>query len=514
MKKRIIISVMILSIFIASSGLKITANELSFDSTVSINVEQDLPYFDNVVLITWDGTNAEWFEKLIDNGTLANSQRVLENGFRQFVRVASHRTSTDPGLATLESGYGPDITGIYYNQFGGGTLKLAIPEGLSTFERLKNSFGTDIQTSLFFSWGNAPIDTTYMAQSSDYWGSIYNNTIREEVDYYWGSENLSWVPDDPETYSAIITPFDEDVGMYRNPLLKAEYLGNKAANWVGNHTNERFYLRMHFTEPDQAGHGFGVTESEFSKIITPEYMQSLVTCDIATGMVYDVLETAGVLDKTLFIVGSDHGMYYRSHDANPWPADQWPKSETTFLFSNSSVQHSLGDVPIKQKDISPTILAAMGVDLSLLTPAYVNDEDTGIPLWDFTEDDIPSIREIKFQIEGEDYQVLDNGAKIGNVFNISMNVLEWCRDYDATLEIDGTVFDANITRSDFVRWYNVDTSSLSGGSKTLLFTLTDTFGNTATIEISDISTAPISIWFSITGLLVVGSIIYIKRRNK
>ncbi|MCK5409168.1 MAG: hypothetical protein KAJ30_02800, partial [Candidatus Heimdallarchaeota archaeon] len=119
-----------------------------------------------------------------------------------------------------------------------------------------------------------------------------------------------------------------------------------------------------------------------------------------------------------------------------------------------------------------------------------------------------------FQKEGEGYQVLDNGAKIGNIFNISMNVLEWCRDYDATLEIDGTVFDANITKSDFVRWYNIDTSSLSGGSKTLLFTLTDTFGNTATIEISDISTAPISIWFSITGLLVVGSIIYIKRRNK
>ncbi|MCK5141353.1 MAG: sulfatase-like hydrolase/transferase, partial [Candidatus Heimdallarchaeota archaeon] len=371
MKKSIIISVMILSIFIASSGLKITANEISFDSIVSINEEQDLPYFDNVVLITWDGTNAEWFEKLIDNGTLVNSQRVLENGFRQFVRVVSHRTSTDTGLTTLESGYGPDITGIYFNQFGGGTEKLSIPEGLTTFERLKESFGTGIQTSMFFSWGNARLDTIYMAQSLENWGSIYNNAIGDEIDYYWGSENLSWVPDNPETYSAIITPFNEDIGMYRTPLLKAEYLGSKAVDWVGNHTSERFYLRMHFTEPDQAGHGYGVTESEFSKIITPEYMQSLVDCDIATGMVYDVLETAGLLDKTLFIVGADHGMYYRSHDSNPWPADQWPKSETTFLFSNSSVQHPLGDVPIKQKDISPTILASMGVDLSLLTPAYV-----------------------------------------------------------------------------------------------------------------------------------------------
>lgn len=506
---------MILSIFIASNGIKLTANELSFDSAVVINEDQDLPNFDNVVLITWDGVNSEWYNKLIDNGTLANSQRVLDNGFKQFVRVASHRTGTDPGLTTLESGYGPDITGIYYNQFGPGTEKLSIPEGLTTFERLKENIGTDIQTSLFFSWGNAPIDPTYMAQSEGNWGSIYGNIeIGKDLDYYFAAENLTWVPDDPETLSAVIFPFDEDINSYRSPLLKAEYLGNKAVNWVANHTSERFYLRMHLTEPDQAGHGYGVTESEFSKVITPEYMKALVDCDIATGMVYDVLEAAGILEKTLFIIGSDHGMYYRSHDAAPWPADNWAKSETTFIFSNTSVSHPLGDVPIKQKDISPTILASMGVDLSLLTPAYVNDDDTGIPLWDFSEDNSPSIRDMSFQIDGDPYQLLEDGSKIGNLFNISVDVLEWCRDYNATLEIDGTVFDADVVRSDFVRWYNVDTSSLSGGSKTLLFTLTDTFGNTATIEVSDISTAPISIWFSITGLLVVGSVIYIRRRNK
>lgn len=45
MKKRIIISVMMLSIFIASSGLKITANELSFGSIVSINEEQEFTIF-------------------------------------------------------------------------------------------------------------------------------------------------------------------------------------------------------------------------------------------------------------------------------------------------------------------------------------------------------------------------------------------------------------------------------------------------------------------------------------
>ncbi|MBY9001832.1 MAG: alkaline phosphatase family protein [Candidatus Heimdallarchaeota archaeon] len=516
MKKRIFISVMILMIFIASSGLKITANELILESISVINEEQDIPYFDNVVLITWDGTNSEWFKRLIDNGTLVNSQRVLENGYQQLVRVTSHITSTDPGLATLETGYGPEIQGIFSNQFGAGSEKLSISDGLSTFERLEDNFGTEIQTSMFFSWATNSFNGTYINQDPDMWDSIYGNIERgKEVDYWFASENLTWVPGDTETLSAILNPFAESINMYRTPLLKAEYLGNKAAAWVTNHTNERFYLRMHLTEPDQAGHGFGVTQTEWSDAITPEYMQSLVDCDLAVGSVYDVLESAGVLDKTLFIIGSDHGMYYRGHDASSWPADNWVKSETTFVFSNTSVQNPLGsNVPINQKDIAPTIVAAMGVDLSSLSPAYVGDDDTGIPIWELSDNQSPTINSISYQRNDEDYQLLSDGSRIGKLFNLSMSVLEWCTVYDATLEIDGIVFDANSTSSKSVRWYNVDTSSLSGGSKTLLFTLTDAFGNTATLEVNNVKTAPISMWISITGLLVLGSIIYIRKRNK
>ena len=60
---------------------------------------------------------------------------------------------------------------------------------------------------------------------------------------------------------------------------------------------------------------------------------------------------------------------------------------------------------------------------------------------------------------------------------------------------------------------NVDTSELTGGGKTFLFTLTDTFGNKATLEINRVKAAPLSLWISITGLLALSSIIYIRKRK-
>ncbi len=505
---------MILMIFFAASGLKITANDIILKSTITLSEEQEDPYFDNVVLITWDGTNAKWFSKLVNNGTLVNSQRVLENGFEQLVRVTTQKVSTNPCLSTLETGYSAAIHGVVRNVFGAGSTKLAIPDGLTTFERLKDSFGSGVQIASLFPWGNAQFDYTYININPTHWDPIFSNVGKgTDVDYWFSSENLTWIPDDPETMSATLYPFSETLGKYPHYLLNAEFLGNKAAEWVTNHTDERFYLRLHVTEPDQAA-SYGVTTTRYSKEISPEYMESLVISDRAVGAVYDVLEAAGVLDKTLFIIGADHGMDYNTHGGDPWPALNWARSETTFIFSNTSVQHSLGKIPITQKSISPTILAAMGVDLSLISPSYVGNEDTGIPLWEFSDTEIPTIKDIQYQRDGEELELLSDGSRTGKLFNITMNILEWCTENDATLEIDGIVFDANTTSSGLCKWINIDTSEMSGGGKTFLFTLTDTFGNTATLEIESVKAAPLSMWISISSLLAISSIIYIRKRNK
>ena len=502
-------------IFFAASGLEITARDIIVNSAITLTEEQDQPYFENVVLITWDGTNAEWFSKLTNNGTLEYSQRILESGFEKLVRVTTQKTSTNPGLATLETGYSPEIHLIDDNYFSSLTIKKSIPKGLTTFERLKESFGSDIQIASFFPWGNSQFDYTYLNLHPDHWDPVFFNVGRgTDVDYWFGAENLSFVPGDPETMSAVIMPFNEGAQKYPHYILRDDFMGNKAAEWLVNHTDERFYLRLHMTQVDQAGHAYGVTTKEWINEVTPEYMEALIVADRATGAIYDVLESAGILNKTLIIIGTDHGMHYRSHGGDPWPALDWARSEMTFIFSNSSVQHSLGKVPITQKCISPTILAAMGVDLSLISPAYVGDDDTGIPLWEFSDTEIPTIYSVQYQRAGGELKELTDGSRTGDLFNITMNILEWCTEIEAKLEIDGTVFDADTTASNLCKWINVDTSEMSGGGKTFLFSLTDTFGNTATLEIKRVKAAPLSMWISISGLLALSSIIYIRKRNK
>ncbi|MHA1200701.1 MAG: sulfatase-like hydrolase/transferase, partial [Candidatus Heimdallarchaeaceae archaeon] len=428
MKKYVYTSMIIFLIFFATSGLSLSSSETIFTSSVISIEEQTIPYFDNVVLFTWDGTNAEWFSKLVNDGTLVNCQRVLENGFEQLVRVTTQSVSTNPCLSTLETGYSQEIHGITRNVFGAGSEKPAIPDGMTTFERLKDSFGSEVQTAAFFPWGNIAFNYTYINIDPTHWDPIFSNVSKGvEVDYWFSSENLTWVPDDPETISATLRPFSETLGKYPHYLLNANYLGNKAAEWVANNTDERFYLRIHVTEPDQAA-VYGVTTTEYSDEITDEYKEALVISDQSVGAVYDVLEAAGILDRTLFIIGADHGLHYKSHGGDPWPAPDWARSEMSFIFNNKSVQHSLGKLPITHKSISPTILEAMGVDLSLITPAYIGDDQTGIPLWDFSDIDSPVIKKVRYQKEDGTWEILANGSEISKVCNISMNFFDWCTE--------------------------------------------------------------------------------------
>ncbi|MCE7747446.1 MAG: sulfatase-like hydrolase/transferase [Candidatus Heimdallarchaeota archaeon] len=331
MKNRILVSIIMVVLFSSILGFHVSG-EISYLTDISTQpiLSSTEPYFENVVYITWDGTNYKYLEKYIDNGTLVNTKKIDQLGYRQTIRITSHRTSTNPGMATLETGYGAEITLIPYNMFGEGTIKQAIPDGYCIAERLKVAFGSEVKTGHFFSWSYHQIDETYIAQSGNNTDPIFENiTPGLESDYWFAAENLTWAPDDPESRDAALNTFNEDIQMYSAPLIRAEFLATKAAAWLENVTSERFYLRMHFTEPDQAGHGYG----EY----TSEYKQALISCDTGTGMIIDVLENAGILDKTLFIIGADYGMYDRSHDGAGWPQTVDEISTNTFIFSNSSI---------------------------------------------------------------------------------------------------------------------------------------------------------------------------------
>ncbi len=515
MKNKILVSSIMVILFSSILGFQVSG-EMSYLTDISSQpiLSSTEPYFENVVYITWDATNYKALEDLIDDGTLVNTKKIDQIGYRQTIKITSHRTSTNPGMATLESGYGAEITLIPYNMFGSGTIKQSIPDGYCIAERLKVAFGSDVKTGHFFSWSYHQIDETYMAQSGNNTDPIFENiTPGLESDYWYAAENLTWTPEDTESREATLVPFDEGAQLYRSPLIKAEFLATKAAAWLENVTSERFYLRMHFTEPDQAGHGYGVVDPATGEY-TPEYRQSLIVNDIGTGMIIDVLENAGIMDKTLFIIGTDHGMFAHSHDGAGWPEQIDIISTNTFIISNSSVMGPY-NVPVNQRDIAPTILASMGVDLSTITPAYDGGEQTGITFWDFEDNDVPFIRSASYNYLGSTYEELTAESKLTDVFNISLSTFDWDNDLAGKLEVDGLNFTSVGSRWSNVWFSNIDLSELKNGEKTFLFTVTDQFGNIGTYEIvANLKQASLSMWLSISGFLVIGSYLVLKRRKK
>lgn len=463
-----------------------------------------IPSFENVVFITWDGTNSKELEKYIDDGTLVHTKKVDQMGYRQTVRVTSHKTSTDPGLACIESGYGPDINNIPYNMFGSGSPLHSIPDNYTIMERLKETYGDSVKTIFVFSWGLDYVNFDHIAQQPGR-DSIYDN-MKLEIDYRFASENLSWTPGDPDSLAAAFHTYNDDIEMFSSPVTNAYFLGNKSAELLTNVITDRFFLRVHLTEPDQAGHGYGVG--------TEEYKQSLIDCDYAVGKIIDELETAGIMNETLIIIGTDHGMEARNHGSGPWVGVSDQITSTTFIISNSSVMNPYG-IPVNQRDLASTILSVMGVDVSLISPAYDGGEQTGIPFWDLTDNQDPVIYNARYNYLGSSSEELTADTKLTEAFNISLSILDWDENCVGELQIDDLTFESTSSNSFNVHFSNLNLTELKNGKKTFNFTVTDSFGNVNTFEITTrLKQASITIWFSITGFLVIGSYIVLKRRKK
>jgi predicted AlkP superfamily pyrophosphatase or phosphodiesterase len=76
-----------------------------------------------------------------------------------------------------------------------------------------------------------------------------------------------------------------------------------AAQLIASHRPN--VLLVHFGETDRAGHSIGWG--------TPEQIATIEKADAAVGVVVRAVETAGLLDSTVFIISADHGGQGRTH---------------------------------------------------------------------------------------------------------------------------------------------------------------------------------------------------------
>jgi hypothetical protein len=317
---------------------------------------------DRIILISWDGARKFWVDRLIENGTLANLAYLRSRGSEITLKIVSHITVTDPGLANIETGYGAAITGVDQNYFGSAT-KRVIPEGLTTFERLRQFHGNSWKNALVMPWTQGPIDNPSITRNQD---SIFWNA-KPAIDYWFSSENLTWIQPDANVQLS-----------FGSALLRADYVAGKTGEFVRSNSDDRFYARVHMVEPDFIGHSYS---ESVNGLLTPEYMNALVISDKAVGKIIEAVQESGIEDSTVILVTTDHGFIGPGHSGPPYPEGDI-EAATTFLLGNTRlISNELGWGIMD--DIAPTVLAMSGIDVNTLSPSYAQTSH-GKPLWQVT----------------------------------------------------------------------------------------------------------------------------------
>jgi len=91
----------------------------------------------NVILIGWDGAQREHINEYLSRGELPTIKALAAEGKRVDIDIHGV-TDTKAGWPRIPTGYDPNVTGVYSD-----LRYQPIPEGLSSFERLKEHFGAD-----------------------------------------------------------------------------------------------------------------------------------------------------------------------------------------------------------------------------------------------------------------------------------------------------------------------------------------------------------------------------------
>lgn len=354
------------------------------------NSNDEKKTFTHIVLVTYDGARKYWVDTLMDNGTLPYLASLRDEGAETTLRITDHRPSTDPGMACIESGYGPDVTGIDSNYFAS-HLKPSIPEGLTTTERIKAVYGTTWKTALVMPWTQDTVNVTN-TRDSTFWNQ------REETDYWFSSENVTWSENDPTVWKNALS--------FSDALLRANYTAFQAAEFIRSNAASNFYVRTHFVEPDYAGH---VHRESIDNQISPQYKQGLIECDEALGLIIDALKETGIYNKTVILVSTDHGFKGIGHGPPTYPFGDPDVTETWFISNDPEVINDLGWG--LQNDISPTCLGLAGIDPSEFQPFY-NVTSKALPLWEANLDNRemtpPSIFDVSYPesvSEGEAFHI-------------------------------------------------------------------------------------------------------------
>jgi predicted AlkP superfamily pyrophosphatase or phosphodiesterase len=276
----------------------------------------------NIILISWDGAQRNHVKELLKAGKLPNIAALRDEGKIIPINVTTHQTDTKAGHTQMLTGYKPDVTGVFNDkQFG------PVPQGLSIFERLENGLGPD------------NILTIMLTAKTHNLGSLPEGEYEDPKD-----KKMKWQPAEP-WFNA-----KPNIDLWQGDKIRtADEVGLIALDDLKTYAGKRFFLFIHFSDPDSAGHMFGENSAQ--------YTQAIITCDQWLGKIRKALKEAGLEGETLIYVNADHGFDEGQTTHNI--------ANQVFLATNDSgITASSGD----QMDIVPTLLKREGLDPASMSP--------------------------------------------------------------------------------------------------------------------------------------------------
>jgi hypothetical protein len=291
----------------------------------------------NIILIGWDGCQRNHLKEMISRGEVPNLMALVAKG--KLVAIdAARTTDTKAGWSQILTGYEPEVTGVFSN----GRFQ-PIPEGYTVFERLEKFLGADnIYTAAVVGKKNHVGCAPPQPAPSPAAGAPARPRLRQRLRQQNVVRRNGMIPGEPYYLTK------NNMDLFENGLGVADKVGARALQVLDQHRRGRFFMFIHFEEPDHRGHAYGENSQQYTDSVRHD--------DEWLGKIVAKLEELGVRDQTLIYVTADHGFDegLKGHADAPY----------VFLASDDPLVMRRG----LREDITPTILWRFGVDLSKLAP--------------------------------------------------------------------------------------------------------------------------------------------------
>jgi hypothetical protein len=305
----------------------------------------------NIILFSWDGLDRSVVRELLDKHQLPNLEALIKEGSFQPIEVIGHVTVTKPGHAEMLTGLSAEQTKVYSN-----ANYQPIPVGETVFEKLQQHFGgkDKIRTimvtgKLAHVGGRGPEETqAFLKQQQKKKNKPGNQSLVPP-----GADDTILNQNQGEPFYLTRKSLDVFDAAQRD----AAEVGSLSLKYLAKYREPRFFAFLHFSDPDHAGHRFGIDSQE--------YRDAAIKDDVWLGKIVEWLKQENLNNTTLIYVMTDHGfdVHGKSHNNAPH----------SWLATNDK-QVTRGGIIA---DVPATIMVRFGINIAEPEPKLIGAELTG-----------------------------------------------------------------------------------------------------------------------------------------